>query len=193
MIQIAVVGKIGSGKTFVATLLRMPVFNADKQVANIYKSNKECFLKLKKKIPKFVQSFPINKKEISEAILENKKNLNIIAKIIHPLVRKKLKIFLKKNKNKKAIVLDIPLYFENKLNKKNDIIIYVNAKNDEIKKRLKKRPKFNQKILNRFNKIQLKSSFKKKKARYIINNNFNSKIIKNKINIIKREILKNEY
>ncbi len=180
MIQIAVVGKIGSGKTFVATSLGMPAFNADKQVANIYKNNRECFLKLKKKIPKFIQSFPISKKEISEAILGNKKNLNIITKIIHPLVRKKLKIFLKKNKNKKAIVLDIPLYFENKLNKKNDIILYVDAKNDEINKRLKKRPKFNQKILNRFKKIQLKSSLKKKKSSYIINNNFNSKFIKKK-------------
>ena len=35
--------------------------------------------------------------------------------------------FIKKNKNKKFI-LDIPLLIENKINKKNDILIFVDAK-----------------------------------------------------------------
>ena len=193
MIKIAVVGKIGSGKTFVANAFQFPVFNADKEVANIYKKNRDCFQGLKKKLPKFIKSFPINKEEISNAILENEINLKRIVKIIHPIVRKKMKIFLKKNKNKKVIVLDIPLYFENKLNLKKDVVLYISAKNDEIQKRLKKRPKFNQKLINRFKKIQLKSSLKKKRAQYIINNNFKSKVIKKKIKTLKKEILKNEY
>ena len=105
MIRIAVVGNIGSGKSFVAKSFGLPVFNADKEVSLIYKKNKFFFKKLHKKIPKFIKSFPIDKKEILSCILANNKNLKIITKIIHPIVRKKMNLFIKKNKKKNAIFL----------------------------------------------------------------------------------------
>ena len=163
MIRIAVVGNIGSGKSFVAKSFGLPVFNADKEVSLIYKKNKFFFKKLNKKIPKFIKSFPIDKKEILSCILANNKNLKIITKIIHPIVRKKMNLFIKKNKKKRAIVLDIPLYLENRLNKKGDIIIYVDAKQNLINKRLRERSNYNKKLLKKFKKIQLKSNLKKKK------------------------------
>ena len=52
--------------------------------------------------------------------------------------------FIKKNKNEKIVVLDIPLFLENKINKKKDILVFVDAKKKEIKKRLNKRKNFNQ-------------------------------------------------
>ena len=190
MIRIAVVGKIGSGKSFVAKSFELPLFDADKEVALIYKKNNFFFKKLNKKIPKFIKSFPIDKKEVLNCILANNKNLKIITKIIHPIVRKKMSIFLKRNLKKKAIILDIPLYLENGINKKNDVIIYVDANQKYINKRLKKRSYFNKKLLSKFKKIQLKSNLKKKKSRYIINNNFKSVIIKRKIKELKTKILK---
>ena len=190
MIRIAVVGKIGSGKSFVAKSFELPLFNADKEVALIYKKNNFFFKKLNKKIPKFIKSFPIDKKEILNCILANNKNLKIITKIIHPIVRKKMSIFLKRNRKKKAIILDIPLYLENGINKKNDVIIYVDANRKLINKRLKKRSYFNKKLLTKFKKIQLKSNLKKKKSSYIIKNNFNSVKIKRKIKELKKKILK---
>ena len=190
MIRIAVVGKIGSGKSFVAKSFELPLFDADKEVALIYKKNNFFFKKLNKKIPKFIKSFPIEKKEVLNCILANNKNLKIITKIIHPIVRKKMSIFLKRNRKKQAIILDIPLYLENGINKKNDVIIYVDANQKHINKRLKKRSYFNKKLLTKFKKIQLKSNLKKKKSSYIINNNFNSEIIKKKIKELKTKILK---
>ena len=190
MIRIAVVGKIGSGKSFVAKSFELPLFDADKEVALIYKKNNFFFKKLNKKIPKFIKSFPIDKKEVLNCILANNKNLKIITKIIHPIVRKKMSIFLKRNRKKQAIILDIPLYLENGINKKNDVIIYVDANQKYINKRLKKRSYFNKKLLTKFKKIQLKSNLKKKKSSYIINNNFNSVIIKRKIKELKTKILK---
>ena len=190
MIRIAVVGKIGSGKSFVAKSFELPLFDADKEVALIYKKNNFFFKKLNKKIPKFIKSFPIEKKEVLNCILANNKNLKIITKIIHPIVRKKMSIFLKRNRKKQAIILDIPLYLENGINKKNDVIIYVDANQKLINKRLKKRSYFNKKLLTKFKKIQLKSNLKKKKSSYIINNNFNSVIIKRKIKELKTKILK---
>ena len=67
------------------------------------------FLKIKKKLPKYISSFPIDKNEITKAILSNKNNLKKIINIVHKEIRKKLKLFLKKNKNKKIVILDIPL------------------------------------------------------------------------------------
>jgi len=189
MIRIAVVGNIGSGKSFVAKSFGLPVFNADKEVSLIYKKNKFFFNKLHKKIPKFIKSFPIDKKEILSCILANNKNLKIITKIIHPIVRKKMNLFIKKNKKKRAIVLDIPLYLENRLNKKGDIIIYVDAKQKLINKRLRERSNYNKKLLQKFKKIQLKSNLKKKKSNYKIANNFNAQALKKAVNNLKLKIL----
>tara|TARA_Y100000591_G_C21695076_1_gene625219 strand:- start:392 stop:976 length:585 start_codon:yes stop_codon:yes gene_type:complete len=190
MIRIAVVGKIGSGKSFVAKSFGLPVFNADEEVSLIYKKDKLFFRKLNKKIPKFIRSFPINKKEILSCILANNKNLKTITKIIHPIVRKKMNLFIKKNKKKRAVVLDIPLYLENRINKKQDIIIFVDAKQSLISKRLEKRPNYNKKLIKKFKKIQLKSNLKKKKSNYKITNNFNSLNLKKKINNLKLKILR---
>ena len=71
MKRIAIVGDIGSGKSFIATKFKYPVFNADKEVSKIYKKNRSCYKKLKKKLPKYIYSFPINKKNIANAILKN--------------------------------------------------------------------------------------------------------------------------
>ncbi len=45
---IAVLGDIGSGKSYVAKQFGCPVFNADKEVSDIYKNDKLCYIKIKK-------------------------------------------------------------------------------------------------------------------------------------------------
>jgi len=189
MIRIAVVGDIGSGKSHIAKLFGCPVFNADQEVVSIYKKNKNCFKKLKKILPKYFTVFPANKIQIIKAIEDSEKNLKKITKIIHPEVRKKLTIFLKKNKKRKAIILDIPLLLENKLNQKSDIIVFVQSKKSEIIKRLKKRDNFNLNLYNQFKKIQLPLSYKKKKANHVIKNNFTNKLVKKSVKKILEKII----
>jgi len=167
MIKVAILGDIGSGKTYVANSFGYPVFNADHEVSKLYKKNKKIFNKLKKKLPKYIYSFPIDKKQITNAILNNKTNLKKIIKVVHKEIRKKMNLFLKKNKNKKIVILDIPLLLENKINKKNDILIFVYSKKSEIQKRLKMRPNFNKDLLDKFKKIQLPLDYKKKNQRLL--------------------------
>ena len=62
MKKIGILGDIGSGKTFVAKKFDCPVFVADDEVSKIYSKNKFFFNKLKKKLPKYIKSFPIKKK-----------------------------------------------------------------------------------------------------------------------------------
>ena len=189
MIRIAVVGDIGSGKSHIAKLLNYPIFNADLEVVKIYKTNKRILKILKKKLPKFFTSLSIKKEEIIKAISDDEKNLKKITNIVHPEIRKKMNIFLKKNKKKSAVILDIPLLLENKLNKSGDVIIFIQSKKLEVIKRLKKRNNFNLSLLNRFKKIQLPLSYKKKKSNFIIKNNFTNKSAKISIKKILKEIL----
>ena len=133
MIRIAVLGDIGSGKSYVAKQFGYPVLNADVEVAKLYK----------------------------------------------------------KNRNKKFVILDIPLLIENKINKKNDILIFVEAKKKEISKRLKKRHNLNLKILKKLKKFQLPLELKKKKADFIIKNNFKNNSIKKNAKRVLGKILLN--
>ena len=188
MIKIGILGDIGSGKSYVAQNFGYPVFNADYEVAKLYKQNKSVFNNLKKEIPRYIYSFPIEKKEISNAILGNKNNLNKINKIVHVEIRKKMDIFIKKNRNKKIIILDIPLLLENKIYNKKDILVYVQSKKSSILKNLKKRKNFNKKILKKFKDIQLPLKYKKQKSHFIIKNNFTKKSIKDGIKGILKEI-----
>ena len=79
MIRIAVLGDVGSGKSYVAKQFGYPVFNADIEVAKLYRKSRKCYKKLKKALPKYIVSFPIKKIEISKAIMDSQYNLKKIS------------------------------------------------------------------------------------------------------------------
>ena len=189
MIRIGILGDIGSGKSYVANNFGYPVFNADYEVSKLYKNNRKVFLKLKKKLPKYINKFPIDKNEIIYAMLDNKNNLKKIINIVHREISIKLKSFLNKNKNKKIVILDIPLLLENKINKKNDILVFIQSKRTDILKRLKKRNHFNTELFNKFKNIQLPLEYKKKKSQFIIKNNYTNKSVKKGIRNILKKII----
>ena len=191
MIRLAVVGDIGSGKSYVAKQFGYPVFNADAEVAKLYRKSRKCHSKLKKTLPNYITSFPVKKSELFEAITKNEYNLKKIVRIIHPEVQSEMDNFIKKNKNKKIIVLDIPLLMENKINKKDDILIFIDAKKKEIDKRLKKKPNFNLKIIKKFKELQLPIEFKKRQSNFVIKNNFRNNSVKKNVKQVLEKILQN--
>ena len=188
MIKIGILGKIGSGKSYISKMFGCPVFNADEEVIKIYKTDKKCFNKLKKKLPDYIHSFPIKKNELQSAILDNQRNLFKINKIVHPIVRNKMNKFLIINSKKKMVVLDIPLLLENKINRKDDILVFVDSKKKDVLKRLKKRSNLNLKILKKFQDIQLSLDYKKKKSKFIIKNDFTKKTVTKYVKHILKQI-----
>ncbi len=188
MIKIGILGDIGSGKSFVAKQFGYPIFNADKEVSDIYRNDKSCYKKIKKKFPKFIKSKSLKKDELGSLIKANKKNLKKISNIVHPIVRKRMVIFFKKNKRKRMVVLDIPLLVENNLYDKNFYLIFVHSNKNEINKRLKKRPFYNKKIIDSLRKSQRSLAYKKKISDFVIKNNFKLQSLKKNIKIIKRKI-----
>ena len=191
MIRIAVVGDIGCGKSYVAKQFGYPVFDADTEVTRLYKKSKKCYSKLKKKLPNYITSFPVKKSELYKAITSSSYNLKKIVEIIHPEVRNSMNKFIKKNKNKKFVILDIPLLMENKINTHKDILIFVDAKKNDINKKIKKRKNFNFKIVKKLKKVQLPVEFKKKQSDFIIKNNFKSNYVKKNVKKIMEKILLN--
>ena len=181
MIRFAVIGDIGSGKTHIAKLFGYPVFSADVEVAVLYRKNRKCYNKLKKALPDHIKSFPVRKSKLIEAIIEDRGNLKKIIKIVHPYVRLCMNNFMKKHKHKKFIVLDIPLLMENKINKKNDVLIFIDGEKKEVNKRLKQRYRNNLNIIKNFKKFQLPVELKRKKADFIIKNNFRNNNVKKSV------------
>ena len=192
MIRIAILGDIGSGKSYVAKQFGYPVFNADTEVDKLYKKSRKCYRKLKKALPNYITSFPVKKNSLSDAVVLDQKNIKKITKIIHPEIRLKMNNFIRKNRKKKFVVLDIPLLMENKINRKNDVLIFVDASKKEINKRLRKRPNFNPKIVKKLKKLQLSIEVKKKKSDFIIKNNFKNKSLKKNVKEVIKEILLND-
>ena len=190
MIKIGILGDIGSGKSYVAQSFGYPVFDADREVSKLYKVDKKTFNKLKKILPDYFDNTTSPNPNVGAVILDKKGNLKKIVKIIHKEIRKKMNIFLKKNSHRKIVILDIPLLLENKINNKNFILIYVQSKKSEILKRLKKRKNFNQKLFQKFKKIQLPLDYKKKKSNFIIKNDFNKATVQKYVKDISKEILR---
>tara|TARA_B100000989_G_scaffold224760_1_gene172133 strand:+ start:988 stop:1575 length:588 start_codon:yes stop_codon:yes gene_type:complete len=191
MKRIGILGDIGSGKSYVAKNFGYPVFNADYEVSKLYQKNRNVYLKLKKILPKYIYKFPVDKIKLSEAILANNSNLQKIIKIVHKEIKAKMQYFIEKNKNKKFIILDIPLLVENKINKKEDILVFVDSKKNDIFRKLKNRRNFNPAIYKKFKEIQLSLAYKKKISNFVIKNKFTKKSVKYEItNILK--IIKNE-
>ena len=191
MKRIAILGDIGSGKSYVAKNFGYPVFNADYEVSKLYQQNKAIYQKLKKMLPEYIYEFPINKIQLTNAVLANNSNLKKIVKIVHKEIRSKLSFFLNKNKNKKFVILDIPLLLENKINKKNDILVYIESRKIDILRSLKKRKNLNLILLKKFRKIQLPLAYKRKNSRFIIKNEFTKKSVKDEIKKILK-IIKDE-
>ena len=188
MIRIGILGDIGSGKSFIAKNFGYPVFNADYEVSKLYQKNRKVYQELKKLFPKYIYEFPVKKIQLSKAILANNSNLKKIVKIVHKEIRNKMRSFLIKNKNKKFVILDIPLLLENKINKENDILVYVQSKKTDITRNLIKRKNFNPKILKKFKDIQLPLAYKKKNSKFIIKNNFTKKSVKSAVKNILNKI-----
>ena len=184
MIKIGIVGDIGSGKTFFSNLFKFPIFDADRVVSSLYKEDQNLFRQIKRKFPKEISSFPLRKEELLKIILKQSKNLKVLGKMIHPKVRKKMNNFLKINKKKKIVILDVPLLLENKLNTKKDVIIFIEGDKKKIKQKIKKRKNINLKLINILKQNQIPLKFKKKKADFIIKNNFISKTAKKNVKLI---------
>ena len=186
MIKIGITGSLASGKTTASKILshrRGPLFSADKAVNELYKSSN--FRSLISKKFKIVNNGQI-KKSIKKLVIENNKDLVKLEKIIHPIVRKKMKKFSSKNKNEKILFYEIPLLIENKLMKYFDVIIFIKSRKKIRLKRFQLK-NGNKALFNFLDSRQLSDKKKTKFSNFVVVNEMNLKILKkNLLNIISK-------
>ena len=180
-----ITGSLASGKTTASRILskkKGPLFSADIFVKNLYRNKN--FKKLIKK--KFNINENSNFKNIlKNKILENRSLIQTLEKIIHPLVRKEMRKFIKKNRNKKYIFLEIPLLIESKLMKIFDVIIFVKAKKSIRLKRFKSKGG-SSKIFQILNNRQIKDTKKIKFCDHVVVNEKNLEFLReNLLDILK--------
>ena len=175
---VGITGGIGSGKTTFSNHLKklgFVVHESDTVVSEIYNNPKKQFLSfIKEKISQDATNHnKINKAEIANVIFSNNKIKKLLERRIHKEVRISREAFIKKytKKKKKIIFADIPLLFENKLEKNLDLVICIISSKKNRTKRVLKNKKFTKENLNKIFKAQTTDKERKKRSQIIINNN----------------------
>ncbi len=186
---VAITGGIGSGKsTFSKEVIKMgyKLHDSDFEVANIYKKPSQSFIKYLKKIGLGVSisGKKINKKYISKTIFDNKETKLKLEKYIFEIVRRNRKKFIEKNKKnkEKIIFLDIPLLFENNLNKTFDVVVSIVSSKDIRYKRVRKTKKLSKILFNRIVKSQTTDVVRRKYSDIVLSNNNSMREYQKKIN-----------
>ena len=177
MIKIGITGSLASGKTTASKVLsfrRGPLFSADKAVKELYQDkNFKSLIRRRFKIKSNSQI----KKYLKKLILEKKENIRKLEKIIHPLVRKKMRSFTSQNRNKRLLFYEIPLLIESNLMKYFHIIIFIKAKKQIRLKRFRSKSG-DKKLFNLLNNKQMKDDKKIKFCDHVVVNEKNLNILK---------------
>ncbi len=187
MIKIGITGSIASGKTTASKIMsagKGPLFSADTAVKKLYKTNE--FRKLITRKFKIDKNSNI-KKIIKSKIMSGEKSIKTLEKILHPLVRREMKSFIKKNKQKKFLFFEIPLLVESKLVKNFNLIIFIKAKKKIRLKRFRSKGG-NPRLFEILNNKQLSDIKKAQFCDYTIVNETNLKILKKKLKDIFKKI-----
>ncbi len=179
MIKVGILGSVGSGKSFVANIFKelgFNIFSADQVVSQIYERNKNInnkisiFFKLK------LNRGKINKNELRDTLKKNPKKFKFLNKTIHPIVRKRLAIFLSRFKKNKLVVLDIPLLVENKMLNFVDILVLVKTRSNSFLSRIKKRKNLDKQFLKLLENQQADEKIKKSYADFTVDNSTKDKV-----------------
>ena len=186
---IAITGGIGSGKSTFCSKLKekgFKIHSSDEQVAKIYKNPEKKFVTYLRTIglSRSISKKNIDKKIISKIIFENKQIRKKLELYIFKIVRKKRSDFIKQEKQKKTklIFIDIPLLFENNLEKQFNKVISIIASKQVRLQRLKKTRKMTENQFKNITRSQTSDVIRKKKSDYVIYNNSTLKDYKIKIN-----------
>ena len=180
MIIIGITGSIGMGKSTIASMLKffgIPIHDSDLVVKGLIETNALVLKKIKKNWPEVIDITDnkeiINKVKLSEIIFNDIKCKENLEKIIHPLVNKKRKMFLKKYEFKKNIVgMDVPLLYETGLNKICNYIFLALTSEENQAKRVLKRKKMTKEKFISIKENQWSDEMKKEQKPYIINTTY---------------------
>ncbi|WP_208435503.1 dephospho-CoA kinase [Bartonella phoceensis] len=192
---IGLTGSIAMGKSTVANFFKqagIPVFSADDIVHKLYESEPTLSL-IVGAFPNVVENGKVNRLKLSEILLNDNEKLQTLEEIIHPLVRKKEKEFIDmaRRQGKKLVVLEIPLLFETKSEKRVDSVIVVSAPRAVQKKRAMIRQNMNEKKFSFISARQMSDEKKREYADFIIDTGKDLENTRQQVFDVIKSLLKN--
>lgn len=188
-------GYIGSGKTTVCDIFAQhgaKIFNADKCVEYLFKTNEKLAKALGIIYPNIVENSLINKQKLKEEIYKNyEENIVKIEPIIHKFVIHNAKryIFTQKIKKTKLLILEVPLLYESGMDKLCDFTLFLQCPEEILQQRVLKRDGINEEMFNTILEKQKKYADKDEKSDFIINTDVEFHELIEKIAAIYNEVL----
>ena len=173
------------GKSTIASMLKffcIPIHDSDLVVKGLIETNSLVLKKIKKNLPEVIDIIDskeiINKEKLSKLIFNDIKCKENLEKIIHPLVNKKRKMFLKKYESKKNIVgMDVPLLYETGLNKIcNYIFLALTSEANQARRVLKRKNMTKEKFIS-IKENQWSDEMKKEQKPYVINTTYGKVLV----------------
>ncbi|MFQ3354881.1 MAG: dephospho-CoA kinase [Paracoccaceae bacterium] len=169
-IKIALTGSIGMGKSTALKLFKdegVFVWSADEVVHKLYSKGGLAVAEVAKLIPSCVVDGLISRDRLKNKIKKNKSILTLLENIINPHLASDRLNFIRNNSDKKVLVFDLPLLFENNLENSFDIILVVSTGKEEQDKRLRARGTMDEEFLQIIKSRQIPDKEKRKLGHYV--------------------------
>lgn len=156
MISIGITGIIGSGKSMLSQVFRsmdIPVYDADTRAKELMNNNFTIRIRLKLEFgEETYRNDKINKEYLRKIVFGDEKNRQIINSIVHPAVKNDF-IAWREKTGAKIVAIESAIIFDAKLEDILDKIIFVEAAEDILVKRICFRDNVSEEIA--INKIKL--------------------------------------
>nr|WP_245269673.1 dephospho-CoA kinase [Ensifer sp. WSM1721] len=171
MIIVGLTGSIGMGKSTAAGMFRelgVPVNDADEVVHELYRG--EAVASVEAAFPGVAKDGAIDRAELSRRLVAAPDRLAELERIVHPLVRAKEREFIARHKAAGApfVLLDIPLLFETKAEKRVDRVVVVTCDPETQRERVMKRPGMTAEKFAMIRARQVPDSEKRTRADYVV-------------------------
>jgi dephospho-CoA kinase len=171
MIVLGLTGSIGMGKSAVTAMFRregVPVFDADAEVHRLQGPGSPLVAAIEARFPGTTGATGVDRQKLGPLVLGNPKELKALEHLIHPAVHASRQKFLRRNRSRNLVVLDIPLLFEKKGTAKLDAVVTVSAPLWMQRKRVLARAGMTTEKFNRTKALQVPDHHKRARADFVI-------------------------
>jgi dephospho-CoA kinase len=169
---IGLTGSIGMGKSTVAAMFvsaGVPVFDADAAVHRLQGQGGRLVQDIEARFPGTTGPGGVDRPKLGAAVFGNPEALAALEAIVHPAVATMQRQFLRNNRARAIVVVDIPLLFEKRGWRKVDLIVVASASAWQQRKRVLARSGMTLAKFKRIKKLQLPDAIKRTRADVVIN------------------------
>lgn len=170
-IVIGLTGSIGMGKSTVAAMIRklgVPLFDADAEVHGLQGRGGALVPAIEAAFPGTTGAGGVDRAALGRAVFGDKMALRRLERIVHPAVEASRRRFLRRNRARAIVVLDIPLLFEKGGWRRVDAILVVTATAWQQRRRVLARPGMNAARLARIRRLQTPDAEKRRRADFVL-------------------------